>query len=146
MGSPKGNTTLGSLNIALQGLRDLLANGGVYLNPESGKERVSEWQLESDPVGCFIDDIKKGEVTFVPHGDKGEKTTQIMEALEGKILATALYDAFNIWCRTVGYARTPLRRRAFYKAVRQRNFELYPYNGLRHFKGLALTSTTSAPH
>lgn len=75
----------GILGFALRGLTRLIKQKGIYTQPNSGKKTMSEWQIEADCVGQFLEDVKNGEVD------------RVYLTPGGKIKASDLWEAFKIW-------------------------------------------------
>lgn len=126
----------GILKAALEGLEDLLANGGRFSEPGSSKEERSAWLEAGDLVGGFVATIKEGGIRLA---DKGAILK--MEP-EMKISSDDLYRAFNAWAKDIG-AREPGiggdPRRSFGKRFGKRSgLHSKPVNGVRYWFGVGV--------
>jgi phage/plasmid-associated DNA primase len=118
----------GILNFALEGLRDLIAVGGHFLNPMSGKEKLRVWQLKSDIVGQFLEDVSEGLVS-----DKNS-TIELKEGLE--MPRSVAWEIFKKWHEEV-YSRSPvLGRNVFFERMRQKNLPEKRTRSGRYFEGI----------
>lgn len=120
----------GILNFAIEGLKDLLSHGGHYVNPASGKRTMRHWQLVSDPVGMFLEDIREGEVW--------DQNTQVKVASEGRIERHKIWLAFHQWMEVTGQFWKGCGRNRFYEEVRKRGIVEKKIDGIRYFEGLDL--------
>ncbi len=119
----------GVLNFALEGLADLCANGGHFVNPESGKEKMVDWQAAADPFSEFWLDIQDGEVR--------DQNTRIIIAPEARIEQKILWGIFCEWARASRPGKvlkeTP---RTFYPRIKQKGLSIQSSNGVRYFRGI----------
>lgn len=73
------------LQFFLEGLEDLCESGGIYFNPESGKEKLREWKTENDTFSIFLDALRDGDISNI-------------KVKEGaSIKASKVYEAFQAW-------------------------------------------------
>lgn len=119
----------GVLNFALAGLDDLIANGGHFTTPDSGKVAMAEWQLENDPIGQFLADAKGGEV---------DQNTRFLFNDEARIRTVSLWEAFRKWVESSGGNYRWMTRFKFYAALRSRGYRTVTVRGLEHFAGIGV--------
>jgi len=105
----------GIINFAIAGAIDLLELGGHYSHTEAGKKSMTDWELESDPIGQFISDIEDGEEL-----DGGGQLTLDKE---GEMLRSRLWKMFSLWqdgnCNKVSV----LPKHQFLKRFGERGFK-----------------------
>lgn len=126
----------GVVNFAVAGLRRLLAKGGHYLNPDSGKEKMAEWQMETDIVGQFLRDIQDGEA--------GDKNSQLSMGPTHRILRTKLWEGFRLWCEVTQPRAVKIGRSTFFKVLRGKKFEDKPIEGVWYFYGIGVKVSDGA--
>jgi hypothetical protein len=117
----------GVLAFALSGLQDLVASDGHFLTPDSGKERMAEWQRDNDPIGSFIHDAGRGEL---------DQNSKLMVLPEAQIRTSDLYEVFKVWSTTVGYRAPPMNRMRFHAAVRDKGFKTKTVKGRQYYSGI----------
>lgn len=131
----------GILNFALEGLNDLLERRGHYTTPTTGKEKMKEWQEQSDTVALFLEDIAQGEVFSV------EDTKRVVLRLDSaaSISRAKLYEIYTSWGELSGHAKfstrsvaAPKVRTEFYNALQYKGFEFKKTHGDRKVQGIAL--------
>lgn len=120
----------GVLNFALEGLNDLLESGGHFLNPESGIAKMEEWQMSTDIVGQFLQDIERGEI---PDGNSRWERgpgTQIERKL--------VWPAFVDWHK-VSYNFSPrLGKNEFFIKLRAKKIGDKRIRGVDYFSGIGV--------
>lgn len=119
---------MGVLVFALAGLKDLLANGGIFTQPTSGKERMEEWALETDIVGQFLRDVKEGEVL--------DKNVQVILDSRAKIERPRTWELFCAWHQIARSGAPRFDRAAFYKRLVEKGFGVKTVKGVRYFSGI----------
>lgn len=107
----------GIVNFMLDGLDDLIANGGKFIVPVSSLKTLNDWQMKSDPVAMFLDDLKVGLVA-----DSGNC---INMSLKGKISRSYLFDLFCAWGEKTKTRIVNIHQKAFYSAMRNHGFTDY---------------------
>lgn len=106
----------GILNWLLDGLWDWLVLGGLN-PPEQVTEAVKEYKADSDPIGDFLD----AEVS----GQSGER-----------VGASALYDAYVLWCGKNG--QDPISKKGFGMSMAGRGHKKIKSNGNNYWLNLKL--------
>lgn len=122
----------GVLNFALEGLRDIVTKGGHFLNPESGKAKMEEWQLRTDVVGQFLRDIDEGEVL--------DGNTKITLEKDAKIERAKFWKCFCAWHQEAMNSAPKLGRTTFFDRVVMKGIEVKKIKGVMYFKGLGASS------
>ncbi len=110
--------------LAIKGLRDIIALGGNYTTPKSGKRLVNEWQEEYDPVETFLNDIRGGEVKELTWNE------------EGIIQKLVLWEHFNSWKNETGRNYSKINRNQFYKILRSKKIAEKKDSKTRYFLGI----------
>lgn len=128
----------GILNFALRGLADLLESGGHFIQPQSGKEKMEEWQLQTDPIGQFLADIKGGEVL--------DNTTRVMEGPTWRIKTTQLWTCFVTFHQEVYNAPPKVTRFKFFSSLKERGVTKVTIRGTEHFAGLGVFEVENTPY
>jgi phage/plasmid-associated DNA primase len=128
----------GLLNFALAGLRDLMKARFHYVNPESGKRVMDEWQTADDPVEIFLRDARENEVV--------EGAARLVVQTGAKLERTRLFDAFKGWAEKSGYRTVPVPRSKFYTALKARGVVERKVEGVRYVDGFDLVSTPNPPY
>lgn len=126
----------GVLAFALMGLADLLAQGGHFLQPESGKKKMEEWHLETDVVGRFIKDVEDGDVL--------DQNTKVFVAKEAKIPRARVWTIFVAWHEEARQAAPRFDRNALYTRLEQKGFRQKMIRGVRYIEGLGSGPTEGA--
>jgi len=112
------NTDSGTiLEIAREGLEDLIANEFKYFVPDPANDTLESWQTDSDPIGVFIRDLRCGESVLQVSGTD-QNAIPILSG--GYILGSHLYEQFGEWTQKTGYNRKTTRHR-FYSALRKKH-------------------------
>ncbi len=109
------DTDAGSLlELAREGLQDLMDSDFKYYESDASKASVTGWQKLNDPLTLFIEDIKNGEYSATGlEGKEWEKGSQ-------------LYVAFCDWATGAG-KKGIMGKHVFYKNLKERlGFELDP--------------------
>lgn len=124
------------LRFFLDGLADLCASGGKYFNPDSGKERLKEWKIESDILSLFFEAIEEGDFPNIQFGRD--------LSMRGGVI----YDALNSFAKARSVFSVP-RRKNLYNALREKQCLSYQdRKNFTFFKGIGdskgYTSATSA--
>lgn len=95
----------GVLAFFLEGLEDLMRSGGVYFNPETGKEILSDWKKENDLIELFLQSVKEGDYAECKLG------------AERSIKARDLWDLFLKFCNSNrGMMQIPGRNQFYIRA------------------------------
>jgi phage/plasmid primase-like uncharacterized protein/phage/plasmid-associated DNA primase len=129
----------GVLNFALEGLEDLLSHGGHFLNPESGKEKMRTWQLKSDVVGQFLEDIKEGDVKF-------DNNTQVFWGQDAQIPRPQAWDVFRAWHRDAHCQEARLGRNTFFEQLRRKKLGERASGGVRYVLGFGVRGADGAKY
>lgn len=128
---------MGVLNFALEGLRDLLAQRGHYLVPESGKAKMKEWQSQEDVVEHFLEDARNGDI--VEH-IAGSPLLILKVGSKLKINRVNLFEFFEKWATQSGHHFTPMSRQKFNSALIEKKFGMHPSDGVRYVLGIGLVT------
>lgn len=118
----------GVLNFALAGLKRLLAQRGMFTNPDSGKAKMEQWQINSDVVGQFLRDIKEGETIA--------KFTQVSTENNGVVERKQLWETFRVWHEEVHSRKPSIGRSRFYESLEATGIVVKTIQGVRYFCGL----------
>jgi phage/plasmid primase-like uncharacterized protein/phage/plasmid-associated DNA primase len=118
----------GVLRFALQGLEELLVARGHYLNPESGVEAMRQWQLKSDVIGQFVQDVENGEA--------GDENTQVRIGQDRRIERTRLWTIFQKWHVEAQGSAPRMGRNTFFEALRRKKFGESKIMGVRYINGI----------
>lgn len=120
----------GILNFALAGLQDLLDCAGHFTVPASGKAKMEEWQLETDPIGRFFSELDKGQLL--------DGNTLLMVSPDARIERKRAWEIFCNWLHE-GYSIPPkFGRTAFYDRVRAMKFVEKTIRGVDYFGGFGV--------
>lgn len=103
----------GVLNFALEGLDDLIASGGHFLVPESGRLEMREWQKASDPIALFLEAAERGEVD-------GNSKVFINDA--GCIKTANLWAGFKIWVQESEQKFQRIGRNLFFRMLEEKGY------------------------
>lgn len=119
----------GVLNFALEGLELLLANGGHFSNPASGAEASENWQMEYDPVGQFISDIKNNDA---------ETQSKLTIAPNLKIKTVDLWTNFVHW-HDKTFSKPPrCSKHKFYSIWVEKFGKKVTFQGYENFIGVGI--------
>lgn len=124
----------GILHFALKGLRRILANGGHFTTPKSGKETMSKWQKELDPISLFLEDLEEPPV---------QKELGICLLKEGETERQKVWEAFKKWTDNSAPAGRKFGKFAFYNALRDKKFDEKTIRGVRCFAGFQISGADS---
>jgi phage/plasmid primase-like uncharacterized protein len=125
-----GQGAEGVLGFALQGLKDLCASGGHFVNPPSGVENLLGQQLHSDPVGLFLKDVERGEIF--------DGNSQLTKHFEAKIERKLAWENFRSW-HVDSFNRPPwLGKHAFFKALRRKKMLECCIDGVNYWQGFGV--------
>jgi P4 family phage/plasmid primase-like protien len=125
----------GILNFAIAGLERLIKNEFRFTVPKAGKEAMNEWNLESDPIGLFLVDLKQGEV-------EGLEQDPIMG--EGLFMKRdELWAIFNKWKENVGRRGSKITRNKFYKIIEDKGIKAKRKTDGRYFEGIGYVNLTA---
>lgn len=133
--------TPGILKFALEGLQDLCATHGHFLNPASGKERMAEWQESRDPVSQFLNAVRDHEVNV--------GVDPVYFNRDDKMTRQKLYNAFKTWTATYGAyggKREDLGSSRFYATLRKRGLVEYKSGNDWYFKGFGANPPPDTQH
>jgi len=117
----------GVLNFAMQGLKDLVESGGIFFNPETSKETQADWQVDSDYVQQFLDDMKDGEAAA-----RFED--------EAKIKRADFWGIFNDWMKANVKQNHDMRKKDFFDALKTKGHTAYKSEGIYKYKGFQACS------
>lgn len=121
----------GLLTFALEGLEDLAASRGHYLNPSSGKARLEEWQEADDPVALFIRDLRDGEKIVASDGKSPVKLGPGL-----RIKREDLFVAFKNWSLVAESPAKNWSRNRVYDRIRLKGFGTWKTKYGRGFVGI----------
>lgn len=128
----------GVLNFALEGLQDLLNEGGHFLVPDSGRQKMEEWQLESDPVGTFLRDVEQGEVA--------DGNNKLMRGSGTQIERKRLWDVFVKWHEHTYNFAPKIGKIGFFDVLRHKKLTEKTTKGVRYFEGVGLEVESTAQY
>jgi phage/plasmid-associated DNA primase len=94
----------GVLEAAREGLIDLMASGFRYHESSVTKEAVKEWQMMTDPVSSYFEDIRKSEWACPGL----EEDTDFQKG-------NTFYKDFKNWCLESG--KRPMGKKKFYQQL-----------------------------
>ncbi len=120
----------GMLNFALQGLDDLLGARGHYTGSASGKAKMEEWQLRSDPVGQFLKDMEEGDIL--------DGTTKLIVGVEGEIARHNLWEYFKTWRMDQDGSALRIGKKQFFGLMRCKKYPEKKSDGVWYFMGLRI--------
>jgi phage/plasmid-associated DNA primase len=130
----------GIINFAIAGLEDLLKERGHYLNPESGKKKMDEWQTNTDPVELFIRDARAGVLELPPERDKNgnivDSKTQVKVGETYRVKQPLLWGAFVAWHLDTFQQKPKVSRFGLYAALREKGYPTVIIGGYDHFSGI----------
>lgn len=126
----------GILNFALAGLRDLLDSAGHFMVPKSGREKMEDWQLRTDPLGQFLRDLDQGQVL--------DSNVQLKRGSGYRIKQSQLWTVFAAWHLEVHRVEPKITRFSFYAALRARGYQTVAIKGFDHFAGLGTVEVESS--
>ena len=121
----------GVLNFALRGLQDLCDQGGHFSEPESGRVRKEEWQLDTDPVGQFIEDAKRGAALL-------DGNAQVLVGENRRIPKADLWRAFVGWHSEVHQCSTRLSKIVFNRVMKSKGFREVASKGVDFWAGIGM--------
>lgn len=111
------------LAFALEGLDDLVSSDGRFFNPESGVERLKEWQLESDHVGQFLADVRDGQFPRI----------QVDAAHE--VSRAVMWEGFKMWFEDSHPGMRGMGKIHFFRRLRQKGIPEKAIKGVDYFSG-----------
>lgn len=117
----------GILNFALEGLADLCAQDGHFLQPGSGKAKLEQWQLSTDPVGQFLADAANGEIH--------DGQAQLIVDPEGRVKRGDLWELYCYWHFRAYRIHPRKGKHDFFDTLRQKKIEEKTIKGVHHFAG-----------
>lgn len=124
----------GILNFFVKGLQRLIDNDFVFTVPKDGEAAMDEWDLESDPVGLFLEDIKNNEVM-------GIEKDPILDP-EQEIKRADLWAIFNKWKDEVGRRNSKITRNKFYKICYDKGYVPKKRSDSFYIKGIGYVKDT----
>lgn len=127
----------GVLNFALEGLNDLLESRGHFLNPSSGKAKMEQWQLSTDPVGQFLVDMREGEVV-----DNGR---MFIFSENAKIERRRLWEGFQSWHEQALNFAPRIGRTKFFDLLRVKKQVEKKIDGVYYFEGILEREVPKGP-
>jgi len=92
------------LDVAREGLADLVKTGFRYYESDASKAAVKEWQKTTDSVELFVEDLQNGEAELV--------LPEASEFVKGALI----YEAFEKWSFAAG-RRAVLGKHKFYRQL-----------------------------
>lgn len=107
------------------GLADLLASGGIYFNPDSGKGRLKEWKDAESLTAQIIDALEWGEL--------GGLDSPLKKDPNGTIARPKLSAAINL---LVGRTLDTRHLNRIFHELEARGFEQKTVNGKRLLSGI----------
>jgi phage/plasmid primase-like uncharacterized protein/phage/plasmid-associated DNA primase len=133
----------GILNFALEGLQDLLANKGHFLNPASGVKDLTQWQVEHDAIGMFLQEAGAGgvrttEEVILSKGVKVNSNTQVKVGLTYRIPTTLLWVCFKQFHLDTFNAPPKINKFQFYSGIEAKLGPRVTIHGAQHFQGLGV--------
>lgn len=128
----------GILNFMLEGLESLVSNGGKFSELRSSASALASWQLESDPIGMYLEELKSG------YGN-AECTVKLQPDGSSKVLRRTLFEVFVDWCKWANVNHNHIHARAFYKSLRDRGHQEYDSHGGPAFRGFVLVEGNPGP-
>ncbi len=120
----------GILAFALEGLRDLLESRGHFVNPQSGKDKMEEWQMSGDPVGQFL--------SAVDHGEVLEGSSVLTRAPGVEIERARVYGLFSAWSKAMAPSDRVMSSIRFYERMAGHGFKSFRVTRGRFFSGLVV--------
>lgn len=121
----------GVLDMAREGLQDLIATGFKYFESDASRDAVNKWQKRTDSIALFFEDLGNSEWDIASLEKK--------EWEKGSVI----YDSFVEWCSKSG--RRQLGKHAFYDQLRKKHgvpCQVEGKGGVR-FKGSFFVKTES---
>lgn len=119
------------LQFFLEGLEDLIQCGGIYFNPESGKQRLASWKMQNDMAGQFLEALEHGEI--------GPVNAPLQLDPKGRITRGVLTDAFKKWLDRP--APTALIHMTL-EELDRRGYAVRKSNGVRYVYGISVPGTS----
>lgn len=95
----------GILDVAREGLKDLIESDFKYYESDSSKEMVKKWQKSTDQLELFVEDLKFGGIEYKAQVDGN-----------GWHLGSAFYQAYVNWAGDAG-VKGVFKRHSFYDRV-----------------------------
>lgn len=126
---------IGVLNMALEGLADLLASKGIFANPASGVDAIVEWEKMSDPCSQFLDDLRNGEFA---------SASKIAFGAGFQIERKDLYAVYLEWNDTFNPGGKSFGKKPFLAKIRGAGFKEKKRHGKDFFDGLGHVLDNSA--
>lgn len=123
----------GIVNFALEGLEDLAARKGHFINPESGKLKLVQWQEEGDSVAQFLQSVADGEGDLVLDSNS-------------KLMRSKLYECYQLWAEGEGYRWVPQTRAQFFSVLRAKGWADKKIEGVWYFMGVCVKVNAHAQH
>jgi len=118
------NESDGILNFALWGLNLLVESNGRFIQFESSKKSMAEWQERGDIVSQFIKEVTTEGVDFI-----GEKVVWNMES-EGKINKGRTWIIFDAWQENaIKVQNFRLNKKAFFVSLAGKGHRYIASNG-----------------
>lgn len=121
----------GVYNFMLEGLEDLISQGGRFTPPESGLRDLKRWQEERDPVALFLDAVKNNEAI-------DDKNAPLITSEGAKIERARLFAVAALFWQKSNIDARRISNRAFYDALRSRKFVEKKSDGVRYFLGIGV--------
>lgn len=126
----------GLLDFATEGLLDLLASGGIFSAPESGKASVEEWQAEGDAVEQFFRDVSEGKIAV--------ENSTVKLGKDFRMKPAQLWEAFCAFHLSTTRRDPEITRFKFYRLVSERGVKKVAIKGNEHFAGIGIFEVESA--
>jgi phage/plasmid primase-like uncharacterized protein len=117
----------GILAGALQGLEDLLEGRGHYAVPDSGVATMEKWSLNNDPIGRFVDEAKKGNITHL--------NGRLMVHDEARILPGQLWECYKTFALDSFGHMHGVKKFQFYDRIEDLGFRRQK-SGVIRFQGI----------
>lgn len=115
----------GILDFFENGLDDLLESGGLYFNPDSGKEKLKDWKDAESFTAQFLEALEFGEL----EGEKG----RLKKDHEGRIARPAISAALN---KFAGKILPTKQLNRIFQELEARGFPTVIKDGYRSIKGI----------
>jgi phage/plasmid-associated DNA primase len=120
----------GVLAFALEGLDDLNAHGGHFVNPRSGQEDIERWQMSTDPVGQFLAEVDQGEIL--------DGNSRWERGLGCRVERKKAWCIFKAACEENTGKPVSVSKFAFFDILRKKGFEEYRSHGVVYYRGIGV--------
>jgi len=121
----------GIISCAVEGLKDLLEQGGTYSIPPSSRVEVKKMQTDSDPVQQFLDEISEGDGVLIPNTN-----SLIIVEKNAEIERKNLWEAFKLWSNGQNVMPVRITKRDFYHNIILKGYGIKKNDSVRSFIGI----------